>query len=227
MRKIVFDKKVVKDYYDGKFAEHLQRYFDIQVRNGIPWILSMDVHFNKKRLHNGSPASQNPPLWLLAPNAWENVDAGIDVAQLNFIFSGLYYFMLVIPQTIRKLFGEKVEYDFYRCTGWPLSSAGLGGYLHPEQMLNEACLFPVEVEYENYCAMLDIVSPFMFEEMRQFLSGENSNNLNAAAYCRLLMAMESQNEKFMNSIIAETTELYRRISGGNLPNWTQLSVSEI
>ena len=223
MRKIAFDKKVVKDYYDGKFAEDLQRYFDIQVHNGIPCILFMDGHFNKKRLHNGSPASQNPPLWLLSTNAWKNVDSGIDVTQLNFIFSGLYYFMLVIPQTIRRLFGEEVEYDFYRCTGWPLSSAGLGGYLHPEQMLSEACLFPVEVEYENYCAMLDIVSPFMLEEMRQFLSGENSNNLNAAAHCRLLTAMESQNEKFMNSIIAETTELYRQISGGNMPKWKQLS----
>ena len=218
MRKIVFDKKVVKDYYDGKFAEHLQRYFDIQVRNGIPWILFMDGHFNKKRLHDGSPASQNPPLWLLSTNAWENVDAGIDVVQLNFIFSGLYYFMLVIPQTIRKMFGEKVEYDFYRCTGWPLSSAGLGGCLPPKQMLSEASLFPAEVEYENYCAMLDVVAPFMFEEIRNFISGENSNNLNTTAYNELLTTMKGQNEKFMNSIITEAVEFYRQI-GGNLPNW--------
>ena len=218
MRKIVFDKKVVKDYYDGKFAEHLQRYFDIQVRNGIPCILSMDVHFNKKRLHDGSPASQNPPLWLLSTNAWENVDAGIDVAQLNFIFSGLYYFMLVIPQTIHRLFGKDTEYNFYRCTGWPLSSAGLGGCLPPKQMLSEASLFPAEVEYENYCAMLDVVAPFMFEEIRNFISGENSNNLNTIAYNELLTTMKGQNEKFMNSIITEAEEFYCQI-GGNLPNW--------
>ena len=57
------------------------------------------------------------------------------------------YFMLVIPQTIRRMFGEETEYDFYRCTGWPLSSAGLEKYLFPRQMLDEASLFPVKAEY--------------------------------------------------------------------------------
>lgn len=173
MRKIAFDKKVVKDYYEGKFTKDLQRYFDIQVQDGIPRILSMDVRFNKNRCRDGSPASQNPSLLLLSPDAWKNAvdrDAGIDVTQQNFIFSGLYYFMLLIPQTIRKMVDEEAEKDFYRCTGWPLSSAGLGGCLPPEQMLREASLFPNEVEYDNYCAMLDVVAPFMFEEIRQFLS---------------------------------------------------------
>lgn len=220
MRKIAFDKKVVKDYYEGKFTKDLQRYFDIQVRDGISWILFMDKN-NKNRCCDGSPA-QNPSLLLLSLDAWKNADdrdAGIDVTQQNFIFSGLYYFVLLIPQTIRKMFGEEAEYDFYRCTGWPLSSAGLGGYLPPEQMLSEASLFPDKVEYDNYCAMLDVVAPFMFEEIRQFLSGENSNNLNAEAYNRLLMATKSQNEKFMDSIITDASSLYHQISGDNLPNW--------
>lgn len=215
MRKIVFDKKIVKDYYDGKFVKDLQRYFDIWDRDGIHLILSMEAHFNKKRYHDGSPAS--PTLI----NTWGMVDfenAKMDATQLNFIFSGLYYFMLVIPQTIRRMFGEEAEYDFYRCKGWPLSSAGLGGYLPPMQMLDEASLFPVKEEYENYRAMLDAVSPFMFGEIRQFLSGENVNNLNATAYNRLLAAMRSQIEKFMNSIITEAAELYRQIAGV-LPNW--------
>lgn len=207
MRKIAFDKKVVKDYYyDGKFAEDLQRYFDIQVRDGISYI-------NKKRFHKGSPASQNPPLWLISTNAWENVDSGIDVAQLDFIFSGLYYFMLVIPQTIHRLFGKDTEDNFYRCTGWPLSS------LPPKQILSEVSLFPVEIEYENYCAMLDVVAPFMIEEIRNFISGENSNNLNATAYNELLTTMKDQNEKFINSIITEAVKFYRQFAGNNLPNW--------
>lgn len=222
MRKIAFDKKVVKDYYEGKFMKDLQRYFDIQVQDGIPQILSMDVRFNKNRCRDGSPASQNPSLLLLPPDAWKNAvdrDAGIDVTQQNFIFSGLYYFVLLIPQTIRKMFGEEAEYDFYRCTGWPLSSAGLGGYLPPEQMLSEASLFPNEVEYDNYCAMLDVVAPFMFEEIRQFLSRENSNNLHAEAYNRLLKAMQWKNKMVMESISINTSLLYQYLSGGVWPNW--------
>ena len=221
MRKIAFDKKVVKDYYEGKFMKDLQRYFDIQVRDGISRILFMDKN-NKNRCRDGSPASQNPSLLLLPLDAWKNAvdrDAGIDVTQQNFIFSGLYYFVLLIPQTIRKMFGKEAEYDFYRCTGWPLSSAGLGGYLPPEQMLSEASLFPDKVEYDNYCAMLDVVAPFMFEEIRQFLSRENSNNLNAEAYNRLLKAMQGINDIFVDSISIDTLLLYRKMSGGVRPNW--------
>ena len=215
MRKIAFDKKVVKDYYEGKFTKDLQRYFDIQVQDGIPRILSRNVRFN-----NGEPASQNPSF--LSLDAWKNAvdrDAGIDVTQQNFIFSGLYYFMLLIPQTIRKRVDEEAEYDFYRCTGWPLSSADRGGCLPPEQMLSEASLFPDKVEYDNYCAMLDVVAPFMFEEIRQFLSRENSNNLNAEAYNRLLKAMQWKNEMFMDSISIDVSFLYRYLSGGNMPKW--------
>lgn len=221
MRKIVFDSKVVKDYYNGKFAKDLQRYFDIQVRNGIPMILSMETHFNQGRLIEGSPASSYLRLIDDSPASRSDCEnSGEDRTQLNFIFSGLYYFMLVIPQTIRRMFGEDSEYDFYRCTGWPLSSAGLGGYLSPKQMLSEASLFPIDIESENYCAMLDAVAPFMFDEIRQFVSGEASSNLNAEAYNRLLASMGNQIKEYINSIIAEASAFYCQIP--RVPSWGKL-----
>ena len=225
MRKIVFDSEAVKDYYNGKFSKDLQRYFKIQVRNGIPMILSMETHFNPGRVIEGSPASSYSSLLRLIDGSpayrpdCEN--SGEDITQLNFIFSGLYYFMLVIPQTIRRMFGEDSEYDFYRCKGWPLSSAGLGGYLSPKQMLSEASLFPIDKESENYCAMLDAVAPFMFDEIRQFVSGEASSNLNAEAYNRLLASMGNQIKEYINSIITEASAFYCQIAGV-FPSWGKL-----
>lgn len=80
------------------------------------------------------------------------------------------------------MFGQDVKYNFYRCTGWPLVSAELGGYPPPEQMLEEAKLMPcdVERERESYHRMLSEVVPLMNERFRCFFRQQDRKNLNEA-----------------------------------------------
>lgn len=135
----------------------------------IAFIAYLDWHFNPQRKCDGAPACR------VSLSDFRNFRFGnSDIPDVknetekNFLFAGIFYFLMLVPQTLRKLFGKDVEYAFYRCTGWPLVSAGLGGYLPPEQMLAEAKLMPCEGERENYHRMLSEVVPFMNDEIRRF-----------------------------------------------------------
>lgn len=97
-----------------------------------------------------------------------------------------------------------MEYAFYRCTGWPLVSAGLGGYLPPEQMLAEAKLMPCEVERENYHRMLSEVMPFMNEEIRRFFRQQDKKNLNEDAYNTMLSLINNKTDEFLNRVESES-----------------------
>lgn len=118
----------------------------------------------------------------------------------NFVFAGIFYFLVLVPQTLRKMFGQELEYDFYRCTGWPLVSAGLGGYLPPKQMLKEASLFPNEVEKDNFHRMLENVGPFMVDEISRFFRKEDTRNLHNGAYDRMLTNMAATVDDFLSRI---------------------------
>ncbi len=123
----------------------------------------------------------------------------------NFIFAGLFYFLVLVPQTLREMFGEQLEYDFYRCTGWPLVSAGLGGYLPPKRMLEEASLFPCEAERDNFHRMLTEVLPFMNAELRHFFMQKDREINDVDAYSTMISKMGDNVEAFLKKIEAEST----------------------
>ncbi|MDE6556860.1 MAG: hypothetical protein K2K55_07865 [Duncaniella sp.] len=106
------------------------------------------------------------------------------------------------------MFGQEVEYDFYRCTGWLLISGGLGGYLAPEQMLKEALLYPCDVEHENFGRMLSGIVPFMNDEVQRFFRKQESMNINHQAYLRMLAGTRDRIDEFL-MIINERTEDFR------------------
>lgn len=148
----------------------------------------MTSRFNKSRGTDGSPALSAE---------------GKERTLRNFIFSGIFYFMLLIPQTIRKVCGEEAEEDFYRCSGWPLSSAGLGGCLPPLQMLEEARLLPIESEKDNYYSMLNVVTPFMIHEFLEYIFSVNSKNLNQIACFRFRNAIADHASSLINRIVTD------------------------
>lgn len=102
------------------------------------------------------------------------------------------------------MFGEEVEFDFYRCTGWPRISAGMGGALPPRQMLEEASLFPCKAEVENFYRMMTEVGPFMNSDLRSFFIQENRKNLDDVAYERMLTGMGDKVEEFLMSVKEES-----------------------
>lgn len=170
----------------------------------IYFIGHLDWRFNPDRICDGSPAYRSSQVGIIN---LRGVDLEYDQAETekNFIFSGIFYFLLLVPQTLHKMFGEEVEYDFYRCTGWPLIHAGLGGRMQPEHMLKEASLYPCKAESENYYRMLLEISPFINEELRSFFSDEFHVNLNEKAYDRMHARMEGKIEDFLLKIQEESS----------------------
>lgn len=213
---------MVRNYYEGDFAKDLQRYFDITISNNedriISRILFVAGYFNKNRAFTGLPAQREYLLLdpgLLDSKSNVQIKNYDEITIRNFIFSGIFYFMVLIPQTIKKLYGEETEYDFYACSGWPWVSAGMAGCIPPANMLREADLYPNRNEVDNYKSMLCSVTPFMLNETHRFITGVDRNCLSASAYKRLterikttfpdfMRELEQQSEDFKNSINRST-----------------------
>lgn len=167
----------------------------------IAFIGHLDWHFNPKRKCDGAPACR------VSLSDFRNFRFGgselPDVkceTEKNFIFAGLFFFIIIVPQTLREMFGQEVEYAFYRCTGWPLVSAGLGGYLPPREMLREAALMPCEVERENFHRMLTAVGPFMNEEIRRFFQKVDRKNLHEESYRKLVDIIGERTDEFLRRV---------------------------
>lgn len=211
MRTLNFTQKLIQEYYHKDFGIDFRCYFDVKPmvnHREIAYIGHLDWHFNPNRKCSGSPACRYS-LLDYQDMPWQDFQVVKNQTEKNFIFAGIFYFLVLVPQTLRKMFGEEVEYDFYRCTGWPLVSAGLGGYLPPKQMLEEASLFPCEVERENFHRMLSGVCPFMIDELRGFFMKGDRSNLNNTAYNRLLDNIYIKVEDFLSKIEKLSTDFTR------------------
>lgn len=204
MRTLHFPPELIWEYYSNDFGIDLRHFFKVKPMVGhrdIAFIAHLDWHFNPKRKCDGAPARRYS---LCDFRNFRFGDPDItDVkneTEKNFIFAGIFYFLILVPQTLREMFGQEVEYAFYRCAGWPLLSAGLGGYLPPKEMLKEASLMPCEVERENYHRMLSEVVPFMNEEIRRFFRRQDKKNINEDAYNTMLSLIDNKTDDFLNRI---------------------------
>lgn len=204
-----FPSKLIRDYYTNDFGIDLRQYFEVKPMVGhrdIAFIGHLDWHFNPQRKCNGAPACR------VSLNDFRNLRFGgvpdfDDVkneTEKNFIFAGIFYFIILVPQTLREMFGQDVEYAFYRCTGWPLVSAGLGGYLPPEQMLEEATLMPCDVERKNFHRMLSEVVPFMNEEIKRFFVGVDRKNLHEESYRKMIDLIGERTGRFLERVESES-----------------------
>lgn len=199
MRTLHFPAELIQGYYTNDFGIDLRRYFDIKPmmnHRDITFIRNLNGLHNQERKCSGSPACRYS-LADYRSMRWLDFQDVENETEKNFIFAGIFYFLVLAPQTLREMFGQEVEYNFYRCTGWPLISAGLGGYLPPVKMLKEASLFPCSVERKNFHRMLTKVGPFMNYELRGFFKQEDRKNLNNEAYIRMLVGMEGRIEDFL------------------------------
>ena len=136
MRTLLFPLELIRDYYTNDFGIDLRQYFEVRPMVGhrdIAFIAHLDWHFDPQRKCNGAPACTASLM------DFRNFRFGIldipyvkNEKEKNFLFAGIFYFIILVfiilvPQTLREMFGEDMEYAFYRCTGWPLVNAGLGG----------------------------------------------------------------------------------------------------
>lgn len=186
MRKIDFSKEAILQYYKGDFSEHLMNYFKIERHNGINVILFVDVKHQGAAFCSmpGRPAYVSLLSSLLSPGY---VAKRSDEIEKNFIFSGVFAFMILTQQALAEVFDYETSHYFHECSGWPQISAGLGGtYCAFDIMLKEAELYPCKVEVENYVAMLPKVFEVMEQELLDFLTEKDRNNLCEQSYLKLI-----------------------------------------
>lgn len=198
MRTIEFNEEMVRNYYLSNFGRDLKEYF--QHENGYR---SNDILFVDRRRFDPrfSRSSGNP--------------TGCSVEN-NFIFAGLFSYMVLTQQSINKICGADVQKDFRECTGWPWISAGMAGPDFPvRNMLIEAVLYPCEVEKTNYVRMLAVVKEMMDRELFDFLTEKNAANLKEDAYRRLITAVTGKVDRIMSSITEEINSLISDINETN------------
>ncbi len=115
-------------------------------------------------------------------------------AYKQFFFSVSVFFTCLIPQVLKKAIEPEAMEAFYKASGWPRMSAGLGGQISAELWLKESELYPSQDE-ESWCytrkeaswynSLLDIVDDFFIQEVTEFLNG-GKESVNPAAYKTLV-----------------------------------------
>ena len=128
MRTLLFPLELIRDYYTNDFGIDLRQYFEVRPMVGhrdIAFIAHLDWHFDPQRKCNGALACTASLM------DFRNFRFGIldipyvkNEKEKNFLFAGIFYFIILVPQTLREMFGEDMEYAFYRCTGWTLVNVG-------------------------------------------------------------------------------------------------------
>lgn len=202
MRKIIFTEKEVEQYYNTQYSEDLCCYFNVEQHPNKNCILSVDRrewHPNMTR-YPGSPSGTT------------GLFGGIGRTEKNFIFAGLFTYMLLTQQTLNKLFGVEVQGFFHKCTGWPWISAGMAGPDYPfEKMLQEAVLYPEKAEIDNFIGMLEVVTPFMNKELQAFLMKNVCANLNNEAYECLTSKVSGRVAEILTAISNEIDDFISQL----------------
>lgn len=103
----------------------------------------------------------------------------------EYFFSVSVFFTCLIPQVLAKCISYKAMDMFFKASGWPLMSAGLGGQVSAELWLKESKLMPEVKEVDWYNALLDIVTDFFVNEVTSFLEGEE-DSVETSAYEELV-----------------------------------------
>ncbi len=177
-------------YYTSDFHDDLKQFYDIKesVDKTFSVVLNMTcIHnFNARRLH-------------------------IQWRGLNhfYMFSVSVYFMTLCTQVVGKLFGWLQMENFMRASGWPLMSCGLGGLMHPIQIILESELFPQNAD-TRYFEILHAAGGYLTEDFLDFLKGDAAN-LNYAAYNKLCNEVKSL-DAIEQEIKAQTSLFERWIS---------------
>ena len=173
-------------YYTSQFSHDLKMYYDITMISGgesYPFVAHMARfnNINNDRLKikwNGNTHF--------------------------FMFSVSLFYMSLCTQVIGRLYGWKQMENFMRASGWPMLHCGLGGLMHPIQVICESELFPPS-DISQYIKVMDKAGEYLTKDFIDFFNGKSSN-LNKESYNNLCEIVD------INDIAAELnarTEEYK------------------
>lgn len=128
-------------------------------------------------------------------NRYDDGNPGGSISN-NFIFSCIFLYMVIVQQSIMK-HAKEVEFDFHKCTGWPMISSGPGAgpYLHPLLMLDYAGLSPLKHESLILLEYTKKFFPYLRQEINTVLNGNESAMKDVTAGKRFLDALKGHGHK--------------------------------
>lgn len=167
-----------KNYYFNTFGEDLKKWFDIEESFG-----DIKVPFIGFASNNHQPA-----------------DFKIRTEN-EFFFSVSCFYTFLIPQAVALIANDKKAFfNFSKCSGWPVCSCGLGGFMSAPQIVMEAHLEPAVEDKTTHNHIMETVLDFFLNEVRVFLTGD-AQNLNPTAYSALCDITKGKIDEVCNVIV--------------------------
>lgn len=109
MRTLHFPPELIGEYYANDFGIDFRHYFEVKPmvgHRGITFIGHLDCLFNPQRKCDGAPACR------VSLSDFRNFRFDVpdlpnvkNETEKNFIFAGIFYFLILVPQTLREMFG--------------------------------------------------------------------------------------------------------------------------
>jgi len=169
------------NYYQHDFPQDIQRFYNIRNDfgdNTFPFVIEMsDGHYNERSNFH-----------------WRGETHRI-------AFSISIFFMSMCTQVIGKLYGWEQMENLMRSTGWPQLNCGMGGLMHPLQVIYESGLSPSPYGYDEYIDMVELTEDYLKNDFLDFFTGTHPN-LNHAAYNQVcnVVKIEDVSEEIDNLI---------------------------
>ena len=136
----------------------------------------------------------------------------------KYFFSVSVFFTCLIPQVLAKCINHKAMELFFRASGWPFMSAGLGGQISAELWLKESELKPEGKEVDWYNTLLDIVTDFFINEVASFLEGME-DSVETSAYEELVEMASGKIGEIKECLLAAVRNAKENFKTDNIPTY--------
>lgn len=181
-----FSRDLFIDYYKHEFQQDLCRFYDMSGHFGdksYPFVPFMACHGRDNSARRSMTWSGTSHFYM---------------------FSASVFYMSLCTQVVGRLYDWEQMRNLLRASGWPLMFCGLGGLMHPIQMILESELYPM-FPFDSYLDVLDTVGKYLIDDFLAFFNG-HSANLNDVAYQKLCKVANIKN---MRKEIMKQVEVYK------------------
>lgn len=168
-RDLPVDTEAFVNYYTRRFESDFRRFFDISNDFGdktYPFVLEMT---------SGQTNLQRRSM------VWDDLNH-------YYMFSAAVFYMSMCTQIVGRLYGWHQMENFMRASGWPMLSCGMGGLMHPIQVMWESELYPMGSD-DSYTETLLNAGKYLKKDFLEFMK-KGEPCLNRAAHDDLVDAVD-------------------------------------
>ena len=143
------DIEAFANYYTGRFERDLRRFFDISNDFGdksYPFVLEMPCRVTNLRRRS---------------MVWDDLNH-------YYMFSAAVFYMSMCTQIVGRLYGWHQMENFMRASQWPMLSCGMGGLMHPIQVMRESELYPMSSD-DSYTETLLNAGKYIKKDFLEFM----------------------------------------------------------